>query len=80
MNKNFYIIATVIGVAVVVGLSFWMMQPNVSAPVENTPVVNTEPQALTEDTTTSINQSIDGIGLDELDGEFQQVDSDINSL
>ena len=74
MNKNI-ITAVVVGLLVVVGLIFWMTQKpegSVNNKSGGEPVVT--------DSTTSINQSLVGVDVGDLDKEFQQIDIDLKTL
>lgn len=73
MNKNI-ITAIVVGLLVVVGLVFWMSQ----APKES--ANNNLQQEGESDSTTSINQSLEGVDVGDLDKEFQQIDIDLKTL
>ena len=76
MNKNL-IIVIVIGLLVVAGLLFWMMQATNESVESN---LQPEGEPIITDSTTSINESIEGVDVGDLDGEFEEIDADLNSL
>ena len=73
MNKNL-ITVVLIGLLVVVGLVFWMAQTPEGS------VNNNLQQESESDSATSINQSLEGVDVGDLDKEFQQIDVDLKTL
>jgi len=79
MNKNLYTTLGIVTLVVVLLLLvFWYMgsgTPEVS-PVDNSGLEGT----VIDDSTDSINQSLDEVDLGNVDAEFQEVDSELENL
>ena len=72
-KKNVLIALAVLAAAVVLGIWWWRSQPsnvfNISAPPTVAP-----------DSSSAINQEVEGLDIGDLDAEFQQIDAELNQL
>jgi FtsZ-interacting cell division protein ZipA len=76
MKKTLIIILAIIIVAILVWY-WWSSSSSAPQQQETSPTVqNPAPN----DTTSAINKELEGIDLGDLDREFQNIDSDLNSL
>lgn len=78
MKKNIKIIVVAI-IIIVAGLAYWYLNYYKSSQVES-PADQGSSVLKQGDTTTSINNAIESIDLGDLDKEFQDIDSEIQSL
>lgn len=74
MNKNILIVIVVVAVLVLAGVWFWSRQS--SAPSQTQQPLTQE----SSDTTASINADLNALDLGDVDKEFQDIDTDLNSL
>ena len=82
MSKNISITLAVVIlliVVAVVGIVVWRMQSGYIIPPTGEPAT-ASPTVTLNDSTSAINQSLENIDVGDLDKEFQEIDSDLNSL
>ena len=84
MKKNTIFIIIVVAVAVLAALVIWRFGQEAGEPAQTTPPVTSAPKQPTtagaQDTTTAINDQLGEIDLNNLDGEFSEIDKDLQSL
>ena len=76
MNKNVTIIIVIV-IIILVGLIMWLRSPQLSE-TGDAPIPTGELSE--EDTTSAIIQDLEGLDIDDLDAEFQQIDADLEQL
>ena len=80
MKKNTIFIIIVVVVAVLAALIIWRFSQETGAPAV-VPSAPTRPATMgAQDTTTAINDQLNTIDTNNLDGEFSDIDKDLQSL
>ena len=80
MNKTILLIVLVVAAAALVGIVYYAttgVSENMNQPAAQNPSQET---GQTVDSDTSINADLENVDLGNVDGEFQSIDQDINSL
>ncbi|MBI4119741.1 MAG: hypothetical protein HY456_02765 [Parcubacteria group bacterium] len=75
MKKNTTILIIAVVVIMLLGLWWWQSKTTVYAPQAPTP-----PSVSAQDTTGAINKDLNSVTVDDIDKEFKNIDSDLNSL
>jgi flagellar basal body-associated protein FliL len=72
------IVLAIVVIVVLAGVCYWARKSIVRPiPPPTKPVEKVTPK---EDSTAAINQELEGIGILDLEGEFKEIDQDLNSL
>ena len=80
MKKNTIFIIIVVAAAVLAACAIWRFSQETVEPAF-VPLTSTQPAAAgAQDTTTAINDQLGEIDLNNLDGEFSDIDKDLQSL
>jgi hypothetical protein len=73
------IVLAIVVIVVLAGVWYWARK-SIVRPIPTPPTKPVEKVTPKEDSTAAINQELGGIGILDLEGEFKDIDQDLNSL
>lgn len=79
MNKKVWIIVIIVLVALA-ALVWWMSSRPSTTYAPGAPAAPTAPTLAPEDSAAAIQQELESVNLEDVDGVFQEIDADLNTL